>query len=324
MKTDTPVTLPPDNYDRRRFIGSSDIAAIMGMAPRFADGSQETAVSVYERKIAEVPGEMEPKKKLFLERRKRWEPVVVQMLREELDAEVVSTNLRYIDPDLPYFAAEIDFEWRDPDDGLIRSGEIKSVSPRAYSEKFGWGDPGTGDIPEHYELQVQFAFGVRRLPSPTIVAAMVGLDDLLLYKIDRDDFVVAAAREAATKFWNENVLKHVPPEPTTVEDLAKLYPQAVGGLSVNASDDVGSKALQLRGIKASMGALTAQAEALEFDLKLAMKTAESITVDGRKLFSWKSEKWSRLNTEDLKKQEKEIYKRFLKTGTHRVLRQSYS
>jgi predicted phage-related endonuclease len=75
-----------------------------------------------------------------------------------------------------------------------------------------WGEEGSEDVPIHYAAQVMHGLGVTRRPA-AIVAALFGLDNLLCFPVMRDDETIAAMRAKAVKFWTENVLAGVPPEP---------------------------------------------------------------------------------------------------------------
>ena len=305
------------NPDRRRFIGGSDMAAVMGYGATY-DGTQDTPYKVYIRKTGEAREEMDPAKKRFLERRKRWEPVIVQMLREEFDAEIVAVNRRYVDPELDFLAAEIDFEWRDAD-GTIQNGEIKTVSPFSFGERQGWGEAGSGDIPIHYEAQVQHGLGVlgRRVCA---VAAMVGLDSMIFYRVARDDEVIHEMRKRAALFWRESVLAKKPPEAMTLGDLRGLYGKSTPGLSVEGTSEVGSKALRLRAVRGRIEAYELERDALEFDVKLAMREAEALTVDGRKVFTWKEQDFGMLDQPALKEGDKEIWRKYFRKGRRRVFK----
>ena len=307
--------------DRRRYIGGSDIAALMGVAPEF-DGERDTPLTVYFSKIGAGESAMPPEKKLFLNRRKRWEGPIVEMLREEFDAEIVSINRRIIDPEWSFMASEIDFEWKDPETGLIENGEIKTVSPFAFKEKFGWGEPGTSDAPIHYYMQVQHGMGVTGRRK-AILAAMVGLDGMHFYPIARSDDLIDDQRRVCYRFWMDNVLKGVVPDAMSMGDLKALYRSASSGLTVAADSDVGSKALHLRAMRAQIDAIELEAIALEFDVKNAMKDAEFLSVDGRRIWSWKEQDWSRLDQTNLKIDEKEIWRRYMLNGRHRILKAMY-
>ena len=315
-----PKLLADEDYDRRKYIGGSNAAAIMGVGATY-DGVTATAVGVYNAKIAEVSAEMDPEKKKFLERRKRWEPVVFQMLREELDVEVVSTNLRYVDPYLPFLAAEIDFEWRD-EDGSIQNGEVKTVTPFAFGERHGWGEAGSSDVPIYYEAQVHHGLSVMGRRK-CILAAMVGLDGMVFYRIDRNEGLIYEMRKREAIFWRNCVLKKVPPDPQTLGDLRVLFPTS-NGLAVEGSSEIGSKALSLRALRGQIAALEMQRDSFEFDVKLALRSYEILTVDGRKIFTWKDQATTSFEASKLKaseiKEERDIYRKYLKKGSARVFK----
>ena len=316
-----PHLLVPDGTDRRTFLGASEVAAVLGLAPTF-DGSRQTAYDVWERKTAETPAAaMDPARALFLARRKRFEPIIVQMLREEFDAEIIAVNRRYRDPDVPHFVAEIDFEWMDETThpSTIQNGEIKTVSPFTFGTRYGWGEPGSGDIPVHYEAQTQMGPGVRRR-RVCAVAALVGFDSMVFYKVDALDEVIASMRATCGSFWVDNVLKRVPPEPQTSDDLDKLYAKPVKDKAVEATTDVARDALRLRAINATIGALEMEKEACEFTVRHAMKDAEMLVVEGRRIISWKEQRYARLDQAALKEQENVIWRRYQLRGTERVLK----
>lgn len=306
--------IPEGDYRRKEFIGSSNVAAIMKLSPTIG-GDTYTPYEVYLAKTGDGEEELTPQLKLFLERRKRLEPYAFQMLKEEFKADLFAYNVRYIDPSNPVFCAEIDSEAMV--DGEAVNVEVKTVSARAFGEKFGWGEPGTDQVPIHYYLQVQFGLmvtGRRR----AFVAALVGFDQMEFFPIDRVDLDVAEIRAACTAFWKDHVLAGVAPEPQTLRDLAKRFKEPVAGLIVNASDDIGSKALQLRALMAQRDALEMQAQSLEFDVKNAMRDAEELWVGGDKVIKWPSQRWSRLDQDSLKTKEPKTHKLYTISGTHRV------
>jgi predicted phage-related endonuclease len=245
--------------DRRTYIGGSDIAALLGLDPY-----GKTPLTVYLAKIGEAQGIMDPEKKRFLERRKRWEPVVVQMLREEFDGEIVSVNERYVDQDHDFLAAEIDFEWRDTD-GSVQNGEIKTVSPFAFNERGGWGEAGTDQVPIHYFAQNQWGLGIKRRRT-CIVAAMAGLDTMVFYRVDRDDQAIADMRDVAVAFWRDHVLAKLPPAPLTMGDCLTLFKKH-RGRPVDLDEEHAEAVANLRAVRSNIDAL--KGDQAELELKVA-------------------------------------------------------
>lgn len=305
-------TIADADHDRRRFLGGSDAAAVIGLS-KF-----RTPYQVYLSKTSDTREELDPERKKFFERRKRWEPVIIQSIKEDYDAEIVATNRRYVDPEFPFMAAEIDFEYLDVATGQVENGEAKTVHPHVFKEAYGWGEAGSGDIPIDYWTQVQHGLGVTRRRR-TVVAAMVGLDDPIFYLVERDDEDIAKIRAALVKFWNEHVLKRVAPEPINLADVKRMFRQAKV-LSLPAGDALALAALRLRAVKSNLEALKMEEEALEFEVCRGMGEHDELTVDGRKLATWKEENWSRLDQAGMKTKYPKIQRELTLSGKHRVFR----
>jgi hypothetical protein len=297
--------------DRRTYLGGSDIAAVLGL-----DAYNKTPLTVYMAKIGERAGIMDPEKKKFLERRKRWEGPIVQMLREEFDGEIVGINNRYVDEEHPFMAAEIDFEWVNKEDGTIQNGEIKTVSPFAFGERSGWGEAGSDEIPIHYHAQVMHGLGVTGRDT-TIVCAMVGLDTMVFYRVDRDEEAIAAMRAAAVKFWNDHVEKKIPPGPISMLDVMILH-RRTNGRPVDLDDETAAAVHNLR--IARMEADSLKGSMAELELQIAKFICEAWNVatpeevpdnaallhQGKKLCTWAAGRGAHLDQQRLAKEYPEI------------------
>jgi predicted phage-related endonuclease len=135
---------------------------------------------------------------------------------------IVNRNERYIDAEVPMFAAEIDAETAD------ENIEIKTVHPFKAKE---WGDHETDQLPLHYLAQVQWGLGIHKRDRARVFA-LIG-DDLKPYIVERDDETIAAMREQAFEFWTKYVEpKKQPPldfgDRKTLDTLRKLYPGTDG------------------------------------------------------------------------------------------------
>lgn len=248
--------------DRTKFLGGSDVAAIYGVSP------WRTPLDLYLDKIKPRAEEstLDPEKAKFFARRKRQEPVIAEMLADEYGVVVTRLSLdsdpnRYQDPDYPFLAAEVDFEFlmsqavRDnfPEradfaaipDGTLLNGEIKTVHPFKASE---WGEQGSEEVPIHYAAQVMHGLGVTRRPA-ALVAALFGLDTLLAFPVMRDDATIAAMRAKAVAFWTENVQKRIPPAPVNIEDVARMY-AGFNGKPVELSDEAYTALSDLEALRA--------------------------------------------------------------------------
>lgn len=310
--------------DRRAYLGSSDIAAVIGLG---AYG--RTAYSCYCDKIGESFTEMDDSDRRFLERRKRWEGPIVEMLREEFNGEIVAVNQRYIDPEYDFMAAEIDAEWVDSAGGT-QNIEIKTVSPFAYGERHGWGEPGTADIPVHYAAQCMFGLMVTGRQT-CIVAAMVGLDNMIFYQIDRDEETISAMRAEAVRFWHENVLARDPPPPQTMRDL-RVAMDRLKGCPVELQTELRDKLEQLRAVRERIKAMAGEEEALAFEVgdyvrqQWSRPDAEPgdavLLFGGQKIATWKRQRGAHLDQKRLKAEHPDIIEQYTKEHWYRVLRLS--
>ena len=319
------ILIPEDEaYDRTKFLGGSNAAAVMGLG---AYGN--TPLTCYLAKIGEGAEEIDPKRELFLQRRKRWEGPIIEMLREEFDAEIVGVNRRYRDREHAFLAAEIDFEWRDVD-GSIQNGEIKTVSPFAFGERDGWGEAGSADIPVHYAAQVMAGLGLTGRQT-CIVAAMVGLDSMIFYRIERDDETIAALREKMVSFWVNNVLPRVPPEPISYEDCLKLTLR-MRGKPVEINDHVAARLEQLRGLRADAKVNEGDQDQIKFEILDYIRKAWALAPDveigdnavllrgGQKIATFNAQVTNRIDSDRLRQEKPEIAVEFNKQTRTRVLR----
>lgn len=195
--------------DRRTYLGSSDIAAILGLSP------WKSPVDCWFEKMGQ-PKPIDADKERLFKRGKRLEPVVLDMLADERGIEIVARGARYRDAQHPWMAAEIDAEAIV--DGERINVEVKTVHPFAAD---AFGEEGTDEIPIGYAAQAtygQMITGRRR----TLFAVLVGAENLSVYWLDRDEDTIRGIREKAVAFWHDHVLARVPPEPILLEDVYRL------------------------------------------------------------------------------------------------------
>lgn len=306
------ATIDPAAYDRRRYIGGSDIAAVMGISP------WTTPLQCWERKTApHPPADVDSKAK---RRGRRWESVVAEMLVEELgskghEVEIVASNKRYTDRDMPYLAAEIDFELRLDGSDEITNVELKTVHPFKAGE---WGESGTDEAPLYYLAQAMHGLGVTHR-SRGMVAALFGADDLKTYPVERDDVTIDAMRARCDAFW-QLVELGIRPEPATLADLDRIYRGDEGAPPIEADDELAQQVMRLRALKAQAKATDAEIEAIEFSVKRAMGDAVALRLPGedKPALTWKPRKWSRFDTAALKAAHPDLHLQFTSRGESRV------
>lgn len=206
--------------DRSKFIGGSDVAAILGLS------HWSTPLTLWEKKTGRFVEPPDAGKRKLFERGKRWEQpafeMLVDMLRDRGHEVVeVAASRRYQDGEFPFLACEIDREIIL--DGEFCNVEVKTVHPFAAKD---WGDfedeDGnlTDQVPTYYATQAQHGLGITGI-GRCVVGCLIGADNMLPYFVDRDDALIADIRAACVRFWNENILADRAPDPINLEDMKR-------------------------------------------------------------------------------------------------------
>jgi predicted phage-related endonuclease len=285
MPSERVKLMSSDKFDRTKYLGSSDIASILGVSP------WQSSFMLYQKKIGEFVEEITPAKQRIFDRGHRWEEIIVEMMVDELsdrghDVKILARNQRYTDPEFSYMRGEIDVELLI--DGEEVNGECKSVNPFAAKE---WGDREGEEIPIHYAAQAMFSLMIK--PCKRVVfAAVTGFDDAPMIRwMERDNETIQGIRTRSIDFWNR-VQTREPPEPTTLDDVKFLY-QRDGGLALEADSDLVELCQALKDIKSQVKVAESQAELLATKIKVRMGDAATIISGGRPLCTWKNNKDSR-------------------------------
>jgi predicted phage-related endonuclease len=241
-----------------------------------------TPLDLYLIKTGQKPPVIDPFREKLFRRGKRLEPIVIDMLIEELGLKVTKRSTpeepnRYSDPLEPYLAAEIDFEWEVtpaiaddfdlPDElvGTIQNGEVKTVHPFA---GHAFGEAESDEIPIEYAAQAMHGLMVtgRKL---TLFGVLFGADNLVPYFIRRDDDTIRGMRERELDFWHGNVLARVPPAPVNLPDVVELFHRAPASRTV-ATEEIAAKVQQFYANRTTINQLQEIDETLRYEIGVHM------------------------------------------------------
>lgn len=269
--------------DRTQFIGGSDVGAILGVSP------WTTPFQLYQKKIGALVEEITPAKQRIFDRGHRWEPIVLEMLVDELrkrghEVEVLATNQRYTDPALPFLVCELDAELLI--DGEETNAEMKTAN---YFAAGAWGAYDSDDIPIYYAAQGMHGLMIKPRRR-AVFAAVTGFDERPMVRfMDRDEETIAGIRAREIEFW-ERIQTGNPPPPVDPEDVKWLYQRDVG-TSIDATGDIAEMVQHLKDMKASAKAQEGQIELLAARIKVFMGNASTLLgPDGKPLATWKNNK----------------------------------
>ena len=277
---------------RKSGIGGSDIAAVLGLSP------YRSAVDVWMDKSGRAPAQEESEAMY-------WgtvlEDVVAHEYQKRTGNKVQRLNKMVRHPEHDWMIANLDRLVAQ--DGkapyVAKTGEIRTKhlleckTASAYKAQ-EWGAEGDADtVPVGYVAQAMWYLAVTGAQIID-VACLIGGQRYVQKRIERDEDTIAGMISKARVFWHENVLSDIPPEATSGEDVAALFPQDTGAMV-----EANAKTLELMARAQDM---KAQIKALELELdgdkkrgilgvtgslKTFMGEASGIQLGGLVLATWK-------------------------------------
>lgn len=299
--------------NRMGFVGGSDVAAILGVSP------WKTPHELWLQKTGRAAREeITPQQQKRFDRGHRLEPVVLDMLLDRLrddghEVELLRTNERYVDVEHPFMACEIDFELML--DGEHVNGDCKTVHPFA-SKK--WGEEGTDEVPIEYAAQFMHGLGITGRDR-CIVATLIGMDDLLIYEVQRDQETIDGIRARVAQYWNECVVADVAPDPIDFDDAKAIYAKA-DGTKVEASSEIRDAVFKLAEVKQKLKSFEESEKELSFRIADFMRPHSILTFGGNEIATWKNQDHTSLDQKLLAEELPEVTAQYKRTKEIRVLR----
>jgi putative phage-type endonuclease len=204
--------------ERRRGIGGSDAAAILGFSP------WKSPIEVYLEKTGEVEEQPEDKQKQFLlDLGQDLEPVIAKLYERETGRELVKpAPARWRHPKYPVLIGT-------PDrivPGVGLGVEIKSENQ--FSSEFG--EPGTDQVPYHYLIQCAHYMSLGDYQFWD-VALLHGGARFSIYRINRDPELEGYMIDELIRWWDKHIvggeLPEVDASPGWKTFLRRRYPSNI-------------------------------------------------------------------------------------------------
>jgi putative phage-type endonuclease len=266
----TRVDVTPDTdawlEERRRSIGASEVAAVLGLS------KWSTPLDVYKSKHG-VDRDFDP---LLAFVGHASEPIIAQWVGKfsgldyTLEAGFMARSVSR-----PFLHASFDRVSLNP----LLTWQFKTAHQHTGHH---W-DEG---IPTDIRIQVQaemFVAGTER----AVVVVWIGGREFRLFWEPRDNrFIDEQMIPALTQFWAD-VQNGVAPAPATLTEAAEVWPSEVR--EVEASDTA-MEAVERRAVLLSdVAAQTEEADALKLTIAEYMETADTLTYQGRKVLTYKTQ-----------------------------------
>lgn len=288
---------------RKQGIGGSDVAAICGLS-KF-----KTPFEVYLEKTEEdIPQDHND----YIWWGNANEPTIIKKYLDTYPDKTITYPDTIHHKNHSFLFANVD--------GLLSDKGILEAKNVGINSLKKWGMQYTDDIPVEYLLQVAHYAAILEAPYVHI-AAYFGGADFRIYEYIPNKKIEALILEKCINFWENHVLKRIPPPATCYEDNLKLWKESVKDSSKIAPADIIASLQNLDQIKKQKKQLEQQEEDIKTRICSYLGYTEIlIDDDGRSLCSWKTQNTNRLDTGLFKKNHPDLYEKYTKTLTTRVFR----
>ena len=175
-------------------------------------------------------------------------------------------------------------------------------------------------VPIHYQIQMNHYMAVTGA-SHCYIAALIGNEELVIHKLERDKEMIDEIMKLEEMFWNNCVLGDDFPMPDGSSD----YSKTLDVLYKNSKEEelilfeAESILDRYDEVVSLYKGFEKEKKAIEQYLKLQMQNYEIAYAGDRKI-TWKKQERNTIDTTRLKKEHPEIVAGYMKTTTSRVLK----
>jgi len=212
---------------RKKYIGASESAAIMGVNPYTSPSD------IYYQRVHDIQPQMPEIATLG----QALEPYILKRASADLGT-LTRNNRRRVHPNSPMQATVDAFRV-----GCNEIVEAKLTHPFSFkktqaSPEDRWGDPFTDQVPRYYLIQAQHQMHVLTAQTGEPwdvcwIAVMIGIDEFRLYKVNRYQQLGDKIEQAINEFWNNYITPQVPPNDPQgpSEDVLASLPRESGKIT---------------------------------------------------------------------------------------------
>ena len=210
----------------------------------------------------------------------------------------------YVHPEYSFMSAHIDrFVLEGGACAPTRILECKTANPFSLGD---WGEVGSDQVPLSYLCQCIWYMAITDL-NRIDLAVLFGNSDFRIYEISRDLELESTILQKASFFWNEYVLKDVPPPAQSEADCQTLFSKGDPTKRVEAKIETLELTKRLQQLNSEMKTWEEQISAIKQNIMTLMGAAETLTYQGKVLATWKAPKPSyRLDSKTLEQEHPEI------------------
>ncbi len=279
---------------RRKGIGGSDAAAIVGL------DRYRSPFDVYADKLGlrpEIPDNEAMRQGRDLEQ------YVAERFMEATGKKVRRRNAMLQHPEYPFMTANID-RWVVGENTGFEAKTTSVLNRTKFAQ---------GEYPPNYYVQCMHYMAVTGADR-WYLAVLVLNKAFYVFTIERDEAEIQTLIDAEKDFWENHVLKQIPPAPdgseATSEVIKQLFPEAREREEV-VLFGYEDKIEQYLELDVRVKELECERDKLKQELQLALADAEIGRAQGY-IVEWKNQVRQTLDTKKLKLEHAEIYEKYLK------------
>ena len=209
----------------------------------------------------------------------------------------------HIHPEHSFMSAHIDRFVLEGGSTVSRILECKTANPFTSRE---WGEVGSDEVPMSYLCQCIWYMAITNLDRVDL-AVLFGNSDFRIYEITRDKELERMVIQKATTFWQEHVLKDIPPPAINESDCHTLFSKGDSTKSAEAKAETLELTKRLQLLNSEIEVREEEISSIKQSIMNQMQEAETLTYQGKVLATWKAPKPSfRLDSKRLGLEHPEI------------------
>ncbi len=279
---------------RRKGIGGSDAAAILGL------DRYRSPFEVYADKVGLKSDEPDNE---AMRQGRDLEDYVCKRFEEASGKKVRRRNAILQHQEYPWMLANID-RWVVGENAGMEAKTTSVLNKAKFSQ---------GEFPPHYYVQCVHYMAVTGA-TRWYLAVLVLNKAFHVFTIERDENEIQALIQAEKSFWENHVLKQIPPSPDGSESAAEIikamYPKAKESFTASLFG-YEEKISAYLDLDKQIKELEIKKEAIKQELQLAMDEAEVGLAQGYQV-EWKNQTRSNFDTTRFKKEQADLYNSYLK------------
>ncbi|WP_333662776.1 YqaJ viral recombinase family nuclease [Acinetobacter sp.] len=307
--------------NRKKGIGGSDVAAILGLSPYkspyqlWLDKTGRSEKKDSQNESAHFGNLLED---VVAKEFSRRTGMKVQRVKDQLSLESQGDSWAIGNIDRAIINPEISGNVRLKEGVLTTDMILECKTASEYMSKL-FGEDGSDHIPDYYLTQCLWYL---KLTGAKVcyLAALIGGNKFRMYRIERDEDLIESIFKQVKAFWFNHVVADVPPDPTCFDDVLHRWSTHIVGKQVEADFEHIKLGEELVAVQSRQKADKAREDEIKLKIVSTMQDAEMMISQGKTLFTYKEQSSTRIDSTLLKKEEPDLFTKYSKTSSTRVFR----